>query len=697
MNTARRLAPLSMLLALACASPGAEGLEGAAEETGVEGPFEQLPADVAADGASPTGPAVAAGAATEVWAVRNQWDDTTTADARLAGIAWAADSGLTWEEKFDRWIGSMEIVTRQGYGRTFRIRTPQGDRSFDAPTLECAETAMFLRATFASWYALPFFMTGWDSSGRQAMYAGHFGFVTSSGARLARFPSFRTDYRDYTSSYRAGQAWPTDARLRGMHLGTDDEVVFLSTPGTTAGAGTYFDELFLNKRVGYFMRLLLLYFGSANVSDGANSMQIQPEALAPGDMLIERWQRQGIGHVMPIFRRADTEGGHFDVSIASGSMPRRQPLWADTAEARHYFTAAETGGEGTNTDGDAYARLGGGLRRWRTPVLSGGRWRNQVRAADRSVMIAETDYATIGARPAHFGELLSNATPEQRRDAAISRLTNARRHLAMYPASCSARTQREDAMNDLYAVMEDFFGEDRATVDRHHRTLEDYVFAELEYTRSRTCCWNSTTAAMEAIIVQYAQHEQEVAAAAGTCVAPTIFRAEQADRDAGGDGYARWRTYAASIGRAADWRAWSEDETCSGRDAHGDSVTARNASIAGFCTLGGGSTTACDPVRDDGATSSAPTLARGAATNARICASDADYYRVDGGSAGVSVVVRFTHANGDLDVEAVSASGAVLATSAGTTNEERVRATGVFYVRVFGYGGATNDYTIAIE
>ena len=687
---------LSLALTLACATPRAEGLDEAADETGIDGPFDQVPADIAADGASPAGPLVAAGVATEVWAVRNQWDDSTTANARLAGVAWAADSGLTWEEKFDRWVGAMEIVTRQGYGRTFRIRTPQGDRSFDAPTLECAETAMFLRATFASWYGLPFFLTGYDAAGRQAMYAGHFGFVTSNGARLARFPSFRTEYRDYTSSYRAGAAWPHDARLAGMHLGTDDAVVFLSPDGT-AGAGAYFDEIFLNKRVGYFMRLLLLYFGSANLADGVNTMQVQAEAVAPGDMLIERWQRRGIGHVMPIFRRADTEGGHFDVSIASGSMPRRQPLWADTAEARHYFTARETGGEGTNPDGDVYARLGGGLRRWRTAVLSSGRWRNQVRAADRAVMIAETDFATIAARPTRFGELLSNATPEERRDAAITRLTNARRHLAMYPASCSARTQREDAMTDLYAVMEDFFGQNRASVDRQHRTLEDYVFAELEYTRARTCCWNSTTAAMQEIILDYARQEQATATAARTCAAPTVFRAEQADRDAGGDGYARWRTHAASIGRAADWRAWSEDETCSGRDAHGDALGARVSSIPDFCTVSGGPARECDAGGDDGAAASARALARGPGTDARICAGDSDYYRIDAGAAGATVVVRFLSADGDLDIEALSPTGTVLATSAGTGDEERVHATGSFLVHVFGYAGAASNYTITVE
>jgi hypothetical protein len=694
MTTTRRLAPLSVLLLAACASGVPSGFDQASEETGVDAPFDVVPPEGQADGALPAGPSVAPGAATEVWAVRNQWEDTSTPEARAAGLAWGASSGLTWEEKFDRWIASLEVVARQGNGRTFRMRTPFGDRAFDAPTLECAETAMFLRATFASWYGLPFFMSGWDATGRQTMYAGHFGFVNARGERLARFPSFRTDYRDYTSSWRAGQAWPHDARLRGMRLGSDDEVVFLSANGTVAGAGTYFDEMFLNKRVGYFMRLLLLYFGSVNVSDQANSFQLAPEALTPGDMLIERWQRHGIGHVMPIFRRSDLAGGTFDVSIASGSMPRRQPLWADTADARHYFTSDLTGGVGTNSDGDAYAALGGGLRRWRTAVLSGGRWRNVVRAVDARVAIAETDAATIAARPARFGALLANATPEGRRDGALARIAAARAHLAEHPASCSARTAREDAFAELYAVMADSFGADRAAVDRQQRTLEDYVFGELDYAHARTCCWDTTTPAMADIVVQYARREQEQAAAASTCASPTVFRAEQADRDAGGDGYGRWRTFAASIGRAADFRAWSEDEACAARDLHGDAVMPRAASVTGYCAIG--APVSCDAA-EDGAIASARPLARGTAQTGRICGGDQDFFRVDGGTAGASVVVRFHSADGDLDIEALDATGRVLATSNGTSDEERVRATGTFYVHVFGYGGAVNGYTIAIE
>lgn len=681
----------------ACAADAPTPADEAWDETGIEGPFDAVPPEGAADGVDALGPTVAAGAATEVWAVRNQWDERDTTEARRAGVAWGASSGLDWEQKFDQWVQSFEVVARSGHGQTFRMRTPFGERAFDAPTLECAEVALFLRATFASWYGLPFFVSGWDSRGRQAMYAGHFGFVNRRGERIANFPSFRTAYADHTARWSAGQAWPSDARLRAMRLGDDDAVTFLTRSGGVAGAGTYFDEIYLNKRVGYFMRLLLLYFGSVNLADSANTFHVRPEALAAGDLLLERWQKRGIGHVMPVFRRTDVGEGRFEVAIASGSMPRRQPLWADTAEALHYFELAYCGGPGTASDGTEYAKLGGGLRRWRTATRVGSSWRNLVRPADRDAWIDDTDTAAIAARPARFRELLAQLTPEERRDSALARVESARAHLRDYPASCAARTRREDAFAELYEVMEGYFGEDRAAVDARYRTIEDHVMAELRYEASRTCCWNRSTAAMREILVAYAEKEQADAAARGECVEPTPFRAEAADRAAGGDGYGRWRAYAQEIGRGAEWRAWSEDEPCAQRDVSEDSPTGRGLEVAYCDRAGGGGELACDPEGGNDDVARATALAGGAAVEARVCASDSDYYRVEAGAGTASVVVRFRHADGDLDVQALRADGSVITSSAGTGDSERVSASGTFYVRVFGYAGAVNGYSIAME
>lgn len=690
----RIAATLPVLLLAACATEAPSAFDEAAAETGLDAPFDAVPAEGKADGVEELGPTVGNGAATEVWAVRNQWTDRDTPEASQAGIAWPANSGLDWEEKFERWVASLEVVPRSGYGQTVRIRTPYGMRSFDAPTLECAEFGIFLRVSFASWYGLPFFLTGWDAASRQAMYAGHFGFVNRSGASIARFPAFRTAYADHTSRWREGQPWPSDPALRRLRLGNDDGVPFLSADGTTRGAGAYFDEMFLNKRVGYFLRLVLLYFGSVNLADGANLYHARPESLRAGDLLLHRWQRRGIGHVLPILRRTNTTGERFEVGLASGSMPRRQPLWESGSVARGQFLTEDAGGPGTNADGDAYAALGGGLRRWRTATLSGGRWRNIVRTNDRANFIDDADHAAIAARIARFDQLLVQVSPEARRDAALERIRNARSHLAMYPASCSARTRREDAFAELYAVMQEYFGESRASVDARYRTLADRVFGELSYAEARTCCWNRTTAAMHEIVMLYAEREQADAAARGMCVEPTVFRAERADLAAGGDGYGRWRAFAQSIGRSADWRAWSEDETCAGRGMTEDRITGRGTETA-FCAARPPTMdAACDPAGGNDTIARATSLPAGTPITARICAGDVDVYRVDAGSSTATVVVSFRHAAGDLDVQAVRADGSVIAESTGTSDEERVSASGTFYVRVFGYSGAQNTYTI---
>ena len=682
-----RLALLALLVALTgsalgCAEPAVDDVFA---ETGQEGPFDSVPEEGKADGVEALGPTILPGATTEVWAVRNQWTDTTTTEARLAGVAWTANSGLDWEQKFERWVASFELIAREDYGQTVRIRTPFGERALAAPTLECAEFGTFMRITFASWYGLPFFLTGWDSTGRQAMYAGHFGFVNRNGVRIQNFPNFRTAYTDYSDRWRVGQAWPSDARLRTMRLGTDDEVRFLSTPTVTAGGGAYFDELFLNKRVGYFARLALLYYGSVNLADGANTYQTQPESLRAGDLLVHRWQRRGIGHVLPILRRTDLSGGRFEAAVASGSMPRRQPLWAGPATARGEFLTEDAGSSLVSAEGVTFAALGGGLRRWRTPMVTRNRWRNAVRPSDVASFIDETNVAVVGARVARFQTLFPEVTPEVRRDAALERIANARTHLTSYPTSCSARTGREDGFAELVTVMAESFDMTEAQVHAQYGRLEDRVFAELTYAEARTCCWNSSTAAMSAIALRYAQDEQARATTMGVCVEPTVFRAEAADLAAGGDGYGRWRTYAGTIGMASAWRAWSEDETCSGRMVQGDRTTARTHA---FCRFADGT---CDPAPGDDTISTARPLT--ALTNAKLCgADDVDVYRVVA-TRNTEVIVRFTHAMGDIDIEAVREDGTRIAQSLGVTGEERIRATGTFYVRVFLNSG-TNPYSI---
>jgi len=536
------------------------------------------PTDVDTDSADATdasGPPVTKGGAGEVWSADNAWSDTDTTAAKKAGIAWEENSGLSWEEKYGVWLSSLETIpSASGWGTTISIKTPWGDKTLPGPTLECAEVAMTLRATFASWYHLPFFLKGWDAENHRWFYAGHFGFVDGSGHVLSGFPGFKGKYKDYEKGWKPGDAWPSDPTLRLRHLGANDTVTFLSGPnGEEVGAGAYFDELYLNKRTGYFMRLMLLYFGSANLADGANMFHIAPDAVRAGDVLLERWQKEGIGHTIPVLRVTSPIEGKLAIEIATGSMPRRQPKYEDALQSRYYFTMNATGGEGNASDGTPYAKLGGGIRRWRVATPQNGRWTNAIPKGDSDIAISDKDLEGIAARPKEFDALLITGSPDEQVIALTAKIQGAREHLLEHPSSCSARETREKAFEALYSLAPQL-GKSAEDIDAELRTTDDYVFGELEYEKSKTCCWNSTTPAMAEIILDLAREEKEAAEAEGVCRAPTVFRAQA-------DGYAVWADHAAKMGRASDWLDWSEDEPCAQKEVAEDAIAASEAQS--FC------------------------------------------------------------------------------------------------------------------
>jgi hypothetical protein len=87
----------------------------------------------------------------------------------------------------------------------------------------------------------------------------------------------------------------------------------------------------------------------------------------------------------------------------------------------------------------------------------------------------------------------------------------------------------------------------------------------------------------------------------------------------------------------------------------------------------------------------------------RLCGGNDDWFRLELGAGDVvDALVSFTHANGDLDLQAYDVNGtAVLATSASSirgVNEERVhfvtRAAGRYFLRVYGAAGVSNSYDI---
>ena len=80
--------------------------------------------------------------ATQVWKVTRNWRDTDSAE----GLAWGANSGLNWDEKISACVDSLERTDK-----TLVQTTPYG-LSFDEPDLDCAQTAMYFRNAFESWY-----------------------------------------------------------------------------------------------------------------------------------------------------------------------------------------------------------------------------------------------------------------------------------------------------------------------------------------------------------------------------------------------------------------------------------------------------------------------------------------------------------------------------------------------------------------
>ncbi len=664
----RTLRTLPLIFALAACGEGAvEGPEAGAPvdddtvDGELAGPFTLTGDDGKQDAVTGVSTSVA-GYGTEVWAVTDAWDDRDTTAARKAGLSWDASSGLTWEEKYAKWVDSLPRATATDGYITFSITSPYG-RTLTTTPLECSEVALFLRSTFASWYGLPFYVSAVDQTGKR-VYLGHFGFRTANG-KYGNTSSYKTLYKDHGRTIPAA-GWPSDAKLRAKALGDD-----------AREAGLFFDDLYLNKRMGYFQLTLLNWFGSMNIADEANAFHVKPEAVRTGDVLVERWQKQGIGHVL-LVKSVVPAGEQLEVTLASGSMPRRQPVWESEIDSKRYFTSELTGGEGTLDDGTPYAKLGGGLRRFKQAKKKNGLWANVIPAADVTVSIAASDVAAIAARPGRFEALLSEPSPAAKKESVLRALEVKREHLRNHPASCSARIAREELFDELKVILR-VDGLSDEEIDAQHRTIEDYVFAELSYASSKTCCWNSTDAEMAAVVLDYARVEQ-----ADQCVEPTIFKSHT-------DGYARWAAHARTLGK--NWKSWTEDEPCAQKDVVEDRAAGQEATA--FCSMP--VVEVCgDEFEPNDATAKVLTAGTYAA---RICAGDVDRFQIEvPAGKTLRAVATFVHAEGDLDVKLFDAGNVLVETSDGTTNEETVASTGSgrFVVQIFGYGQAANAYSLAL-
>ena len=700
------------LLVVGCATSAPEPIDDGQLSVGPEDPEAGksffLPTDGAAEGkfdaiaGSPGLRTSVDRSPTAVWEIRNQWTDTNTVEGKLAGMAWGENSGLTWNAKYAAWIESMNKIDSITYFKTYELTTPHG-KALPAPALECAETSIFFRVAFASWYGLPFFMEAKDSQG-QRLYLGHFGFRTAA-AKYERSANFKRSYTDHSELADTWQTagWPQDAKLRGRRLGgsQDDAQDFLF-PGAHAGA--YFDEIFLNKRVGHFMIYALSYFGSMNIADSRNTYNIAARAVRPGDTLLERWQRRGIGHTLVVKHVEQFAEDAYEVALVSGSMPRRQGKWDETTSSRRYFTNETAGGPGANSDGQRYAQLGGGLKRWRVAQVVGGRWANMVPTADGDVFISSRDYDTLAERVAIFGAILKEVSPEEKRAVLLAAIEDQRNHLRLYPASCSARIRREEAFDELYAFELAQSTADTPTsalgtwqafsadaVDAEHRRLEDYVFAELTYEKSKTCCWNSTTAAMYEIVMAYNTADQAEGEAAGECRPPVVFM----NRDGG---YAVFQRYAESIGRGDEWVDWSEDESCAQRDVRDDTEAEHRRTA--YCdndqrnSEPESSTETPAPVTDDAyepndVADDAVLLTPPVSVSATLCGDNEDWFEIVLDTTA-TITTTFSMAQGDIDIALSDFDGEPIGSGQTSTDDEQLILAdlepGSYLLKVFHYG-----------
>ena len=532
------------------------------------------------------------------------------------------------------------------------------------------------------------------------VYFGHFGIRHKDG-KYRNSPNFKSAYKDYSDMTPAqyGANWPSDSKLKGRKLSSngDDKNSFLCED---CYAGAYFDAIFLNKRTGHFMVWLLSYLGSIHIASSDNAFHLKADAVREGDVLLERWQKQGIGHTL-IVKYVDSLGSdRIEAQLAAGSMPRRQPKWEDGASSKNYFTNNYCGGDGETSDGHRYASLGGGLKRFRQMQAKDGYWYLVVPESYQDVWIKDSEVDLIAGRIERFEEILGELAPEEKEAFLVSKIEEKRLHLRNYPASCSARIGREEYFADLYELGENDLNRSREETDRLYRNLEDYVFAELVYDKSKTCCWNSSTAAMYEIVMQY--NRERIEGAGDACVEPVVFKAMDG-------GFDVFKEYAESIGRGDEWVAWSKDESCPQQYVQDD--TEEDHTWASFCSIEEDvlNETPVEPVdgcmdefgNENHSSTNAASISSGTFTGLVVCDDGKDWFSFSSdGSATHVVEVAFTHADGDIDLYLYDEDLNEIDTSAATGDRESVKIpaqTGVFYIEVRLYSGESNTYSLSVE
>jgi hypothetical protein len=142
---------------------------------------------------------------------------------------------------------------------------------------------------------------------------------------------------------------------------------------------------------------------------------------------------------------------------------------------------------------------------------------------------------------------------------------------------------------------------------------------------------------------------------------------------------------------------WAVRTNCTGSSSAFSATSTFATSAAVSCTN--------DAYESNETLATAKTLAVNTTFSAmKICPNDVDWFKFSSTSSQRKVRVRIYNLPADYDLELYSSSGTLLGTSSngGTTNEGvffNASGTGTYYVKVFGYNGASSNtaYTIRCE
>ena len=106
-----------------------------------------------------------------------------------------------------------------------------------------------------------------------------------------------------------------------------------------------------------------------------------------------------------------------------------------------------------------------------------------------------------------------------------------------------------------------------------------------------------------------------------------------------------------------------------------------------------------DPCNDSNETQeTAFEIGEGTYNGLRICEGDIDWFRIPATTSQGAITVEFNPGTGDLDIALYKSNGTLIDSSTTTSGVETVESgPGLRFLKVYGYNGATGDYTLRIN